>query len=107
MCEKCNGTGIVIFTDYVPYGSTTAALETAEYCECTEINCPMCGNNTEDTNHWDEKNECFNPCPFCGWDIENGNYVEVENNFDDLICLDCVDDDCEKCIYLIKFEKGE
>jgi len=108
MCNGCNGTGLVTYTDYVPYGSTTVAMETADYCLCTETSCPQCGENTEDTDHWDDEKGRFNPCPFCGWDIEGQYYDKKEDEFDDLVCLDCTDDDCEKCVHWIKFEeKGE
>jgi hypothetical protein len=47
MCSKCNNTYWVTHVDYVPYGSTTVPMETAEPCDCLEVGCPECGGELD------------------------------------------------------------
>ena len=53
MCSKCNGTGWLKVSDWVPWGSTTALMESSEMCDCLDRNeCPKCGAElTESKQH--------------------------------------------------------
>ena len=73
MCQKCEGTGILEYTDYVPYGMGSVAMASSEHCECTELGCPQCGNPAT----WDYDTDNFLSCPECGYNVDAEIYTSV------------------------------
>jgi hypothetical protein len=75
-CRSCSGRGEIVFSQSVPYGSTSASFDVSDVCsDCVEEDkCPRCGGLVPADDAcgigipsplWGENPE--RACPNCGW----------------------------------------
>jgi len=65
MCQ-CHGTGVIVTTDWVDYGSALVPMEQIEVCDCVfNSGCPRCGSECVE----EYKPVCTVRCSKCDWEV--------------------------------------
>jgi len=77
-CRKCNGAGLLVSYQSVPYGMGSTNMEVDDYCStCIEEGkCPRCGKTVFSEEDFDGE---ILSCSQCGWDESVGGCPELDD----------------------------